>query len=85
MGLFVAPDLASPERRGQVTAASSVRTLRGMPAAVLLFSYYPADPRPRRAAEALAGEACSSTSYACAEMASVHVKRSTGFPSYGFR
>jgi glycosyltransferase involved in cell wall biosynthesis len=27
-----------------------------MPAAVLLFSYYPADPRPRRAAEALAGE-----------------------------
>jgi glycosyltransferase involved in cell wall biosynthesis len=30
--------------------------LRGKRAAVLLFSYYPADPRPRRAAEALAGE-----------------------------
>jgi glycosyltransferase involved in cell wall biosynthesis len=30
--------------------------LRGKRAAVLLFSYYPADPRPRRAAEALALE-----------------------------
>jgi glycosyltransferase involved in cell wall biosynthesis len=30
--------------------------LRGKHAAVLLFSYYPADPRPRRAAEALARE-----------------------------
>ena len=30
--------------------------LRGKRAAVLLFSYYPADPRPRRAAEALASE-----------------------------
>lgn len=30
--------------------------LRGKRAAVLLFSYYPADPRPRRAAEALAKE-----------------------------
>jgi glycosyltransferase involved in cell wall biosynthesis len=30
--------------------------LRGKRAAVLLFSYYPADPRPRRAAEALAME-----------------------------
>jgi len=30
--------------------------LRGKRAAVLLFSYYPSDPRPRRAAEALAAE-----------------------------
>src|SRR5207248_4283964 len=30
--------------------------LRGKRAAVLLFSYYPADPRPRRAAEALVME-----------------------------
>jgi glycosyltransferase involved in cell wall biosynthesis/peptidoglycan/xylan/chitin deacetylase (PgdA/CDA1 family) len=30
--------------------------LRGKRAAVLLFSYYPTDPRPRRAAEALADE-----------------------------
>lgn len=35
---------------------SSLRRLRGKRAAVLLFSYYPADPRPRRAAEALARE-----------------------------
>ena len=30
--------------------------LRGKRAAVLLFSYYPSDPRPRRAAEALVNE-----------------------------
>ena len=33
--------------------------LRGKRAAVLLFSYYPADPRPRRAAEALVAEGVS--------------------------
>jgi len=33
-----------------------LRRLRGRRAAVLLFSHYPADPRPRRAAEALAAE-----------------------------
>jgi glycosyltransferase involved in cell wall biosynthesis len=33
--------------------------LHGKRAAVLLFSYYPADPRPRRAAEALAKEGVS--------------------------
>jgi glycosyltransferase involved in cell wall biosynthesis len=32
------------------------RSLRGQRAAVLLFSYYPSDPRPRRAAEALVRE-----------------------------
>ena len=32
------------------------RRLRGKRAAVLLFSHYPADPRPRRAAEALAAQ-----------------------------
>jgi glycosyltransferase involved in cell wall biosynthesis len=34
----------------------TLRRLRGKRGAVLLFSYYPADPRPRRAAEALARE-----------------------------
>jgi glycosyltransferase involved in cell wall biosynthesis len=33
-----------------------VRRLRGRRGAVVLFSHYPADPRPRRAAEALAAE-----------------------------
>jgi glycosyltransferase involved in cell wall biosynthesis len=37
-------------------ASSKIRRLRGRRAAVLLFSHYPADPRPRRAAEALAAE-----------------------------
>jgi glycosyltransferase involved in cell wall biosynthesis len=36
--------------------ASSQRSLRGRRAAVLLFSYYPFDSRPRRAAEALVHE-----------------------------
>ncbi|HEX8280569.1 MAG TPA: glycosyltransferase, partial [Chthoniobacterales bacterium] len=33
-----------------------IRRLRGRRGAVVLFSHYPADPRPRRAAEALAAE-----------------------------
>jgi glycosyltransferase involved in cell wall biosynthesis len=37
-------------------ASLRTRRLRGKRGAVLLFSYYPADPRPRRAAEALASE-----------------------------
>jgi glycosyltransferase involved in cell wall biosynthesis len=37
-------------------SASRDSALRGRRAAVLLFSYYPSDPRPRRAAEALVGE-----------------------------
>lgn len=37
-------------------AAARTRRLRGRRAAVLLFSHYPADPRPRRAAEALAAQ-----------------------------
>ena len=36
--------------------AVRTRRLRGRRAAVLLFSYYPADPRPRRATEALAAQ-----------------------------
>jgi glycosyltransferase involved in cell wall biosynthesis len=36
--------------------AVRTRRLRGRRAAVLLFSYYPSDPRPRRAAEALAAQ-----------------------------
>ena len=37
-------------------SVSAESGLRGKRAAVLLFSYYPSDPRPRRAAEALAQE-----------------------------
>lgn len=36
-----------------------IQRLCGRRAAVLLFSHYPADPRPRRAAEALAGQGAS--------------------------
>jgi glycosyltransferase involved in cell wall biosynthesis len=37
-------------------AGAAGRPLRGKRAAVVLFSYYPMDPRPRRAAEALVSE-----------------------------
>ena len=40
-------------------AFSKTRRLRNSRAAVLLFSHYPADPRPRRAAEALAAQGAS--------------------------
>jgi glycosyltransferase involved in cell wall biosynthesis len=40
-------------------AAAKTCRLRGRRAAVLLFSHYPADPRPRRAAEALAAQGVS--------------------------
>lgn len=40
-------------------AAVRTRRLRGRRAAVLLFSHYPADPRPRRATEALAAQGVS--------------------------
>ena len=49
---------ASPAADGRLSdphrADVCARSLRGKRAAVLLYSYYPADPRPRRAAEALA-------------------------------
>ncbi len=55
------------EREHQLTTAApnaiprspKLRRLRGKRAAVVLFSHYPADPRPRRAAEALAAEGVS--------------------------
>src|SRR4029077_13680455 len=47
--------ISKPIKPEGVTADNRWR-LRGKRAAVLLFSYYPADPRPRRAAEALAME-----------------------------
>jgi glycosyltransferase involved in cell wall biosynthesis len=43
-------------RKDNELASSKIRRLRGRRAAVLLFSNYPADPRPRRAAEALAAQ-----------------------------
>ena len=45
-------DATSQQRSG----AERGKPLRGKRAAVLLFSYYPSDPRPRLGAEALAGE-----------------------------
>lgn len=55
-------DLARWYRRAMLDAplepgpqASPARILRNKKAAVILYSHYPADPRPRRAAEALAG------------------------------
>src|ERR1700704_1224969 len=47
--------LANGASRGPALLENRWR-LRGKRAAVLLFSYYPADPRPLRAAEALAAE-----------------------------
>src|ERR1043166_5421883 len=41
-------------RKCDELASPKIRRLRGRRVAVLLFSHYPADPRPRRAAEALA-------------------------------
>ncbi|MBA3353265.1 MAG: glycosyltransferase family 4 protein [Blastocatellia bacterium] len=47
-------DLAESE--SSQSAIEKRRRLRGKHAAVILFSYFPADPRPRRAAEALIAE-----------------------------
>ena len=41
-------------RNGHQLVSDKIRRLRGKRVAVLLFSHYPADPRPKRAAEALA-------------------------------
>jgi glycosyltransferase involved in cell wall biosynthesis len=46
---------ASVSEHDKLTSVTA-RRLRGRRAAVLLFSHYPADPRPRRAAEALAAQ-----------------------------
>ncbi|HEV3410223.1 MAG TPA: glycosyltransferase, partial [Chthoniobacterales bacterium] len=48
---------AAPRRDGySAPAREKINRLHGKHGAVLLFSHYPADPRPRRAAEALAAE-----------------------------
>src|SRR5438874_12156081 len=49
------PDLEG-RSGGQVVATKKDRRLHGKRVGVLLFSNYPADPRPRRAAEALTRE-----------------------------
>src|SRR6266516_7064897 len=43
-------------REDDELASAKIRRLCGRRAAVLLFSHYPADPRPKRAAEALAAQ-----------------------------
>ena len=51
------PDVAAEHSTLGSRPSAAIRSgLRGRRAAVLLFSYYPADNRPRRAAEALASE-----------------------------
>ncbi len=45
-----------PGHRDGLDSSTPNRNLSGKCGAVLLFSHYPADPRPRRAAEALAAE-----------------------------
>jgi len=51
-----APSVARRAAAGAHPGFGNRWRLRGKRAAVLLYSYYPADPRPRRAAEALAKE-----------------------------
>jgi glycosyltransferase involved in cell wall biosynthesis len=43
-------------RKCDELASPKIRRLRGRRVAIVLFSHYPADPRPRRAAEALAAQ-----------------------------
>jgi glycosyltransferase involved in cell wall biosynthesis len=50
------PGMMRARRPKGLPGASGGRELRGKRVAVVLFSYYPADPRPRRAAEALVRE-----------------------------
>src|SRR5262249_12657449 len=45
--------IAQPKLRG-IETENKYAALKGKRAAVVLYSYYPADPRPRREAEALA-------------------------------
>src|SRR2546427_96380 len=51
--LAASDPLSSTPERGRISGAWR---LRGKRAAMVVFSYYPADPRPRRAAEALVNE-----------------------------
>src|SRR5262245_60566168 len=62
--LEVTPSAIDSPRRG----------LQGKRAAMVLFSYYPADPRPRRAAEALAA-AGMSVELICLKESSQDAKR----------
>jgi glycosyltransferase involved in cell wall biosynthesis len=57
-------------------SGSSVSRLRGRRAAVLLFSYYPSDARPRRAAEALADEGMQ-VELICLRQSAVDPRRET--------
>jgi len=56
---FLQPSAMAGTAGSRVAAKSDHRRLRGKRVGVLLFSNYPADPRPRRAAEALIREGAS--------------------------
>jgi glycosyltransferase involved in cell wall biosynthesis len=53
------PSASSPPATSAPTFPPPAKILRNKKAAVILYSHYPADPRPRRAAEALAGAGVS--------------------------
>jgi glycosyltransferase involved in cell wall biosynthesis len=60
----------------RTASVSGDRRLRGKRAAVVLFSYYPADPRPRRAAEALVNEGMT-VDLICLRESPMDLKRET--------
>ncbi|MBX3744426.1 MAG: glycosyltransferase [Verrucomicrobiae bacterium] len=47
------PEISTPDARPEEDPVGQRACLAGRRAAVILYSYYPSDPRPRRAAEAL--------------------------------
>jgi glycosyltransferase involved in cell wall biosynthesis len=50
---MIPPELETSSSSSQISGSSVPAALRGKRAAVVVFSHYPSDPRPRRAAEAL--------------------------------
>jgi hypothetical protein len=49
----VSSELEEPVERTEGSASEFTSSMRGKRAAVVVFSHYPSDPRPHRAAEAL--------------------------------
>ena len=53
---MISPEISARTSSSRISEASAPGRLRGKRAAVVLFSHYPSDPRPRREAEALVRE-----------------------------